>query len=306
MFSRLATNQTLTADSIQMIEGILNIDKPAGMTSHDVVGRVRRVAGMRRVGHSGTLDPAATGVLLVCLGRATRLVEYLVGRPKTYYGVVRLGQTTDSYDADGAVLTESEVPQLTAELIEPFLDHFRGDILQVPPMVSAIKKDGKKLYELARQGITIDRPPRPVTIYQLDLLKIEPLELTLRIRCSAGTYIRSIAFDLGELLGCGGHLASLRREQVGEFGLNTAVPLDMLTPENIQTHLLPPERAVSHLPKLEVTAVEELDLLNGKLVVRQADAENGAIMQTFNQSGRFVGLVVAHGGYWKAKKMFYA
>lgn len=287
-----------------MLEGILNIDKPSGMTSHDVVGRVRRVAEMRKVGHSGTLDPMATGVLVVCLGRATRLVEYLVGRPKTYYGTVRLGQTTDSYDADGTILTESVVPEITANMLEPMLEQFRGDILQIPPMVSAIKKDGKKLYELAREGKTVERPPRPVTIYQLDLLKIDLPEVTLRIQCSAGTYIRSIAYDLGELLGCGGHLSSLRREQVGEFGLETTVQLADLTSENIQTHLQLPERAVTHLPRVEVTLEEEKDLLDGKLVTQETGQPNGALMQTFNPSGRFVGLVTAHGGYWKAKKMF--
>ena len=287
-----------------MLEGILNIDKPAGMTSHDVVGRVRRVAGMRRVGHSGTLDPAATGVLVVCLGRATRLVEYLVGRPKTYFGVVHLGQTTDSYDADGEILTDSPVPELDSEKLEPLLDQFRGDILQVPPMVSAIKKDGKKLYELAREGKTVERPPRPVTIYQLDLLEIEGAKLTLRIQCSAGTYIRSIAHDLGHLLGCGGHLASLRREQVGEFGLDSAVPLDTLTAENIQSYLKPPELAVSHLPKHEVTFDQETDLLNGKLVPKDSNESNGTLVQAFNPGGRFIGLVTAHGNFWKAKKMF--
>lgn len=289
-----------------MLEGILNIDKPTGMTSHDVVGRVRRAAGMRRVGHSGTLDPMATGVLVVCLGRATRLVEYLVGRPKTYYGIVRLGQTTDSYDADGKIVSEKAVPKLTAETIEPLLDQFRGDILQIPPMVSAIKKDGKKLYELAREGITIERPPRPVTIYQLDLLDISSPEVTLRIQCSAGTYIRSIAYDLGELLGCGGHLASLRREQVGEFSVENAVPLDSLNSDNIGSYLQRPERAVSHMPRLEVGFDDEINLLNGKLVSRETDHENGTLVQTYNPAGRFIGLVYAHENFWKAKKMFQA
>jgi len=289
-----------------MLEGILNIDKPSGMTSHDVVSRVRRAAGMRRVGHSGTLDPMATGVLVVCLGRATRLVEYLVGRPKTYLGTVRLGQTTDSYDADGKILQEKPVPDLTAALIEPLLETFRGDILQIPPMVSAIKKDGKKLYELAREGKTVERPPRPVTIYQLDMLKLEPPEITLRIQCSAGTYIRSIAYDLGELLGCGGHLSSLRREAVGEFGLDTAVPLGDLTAENINAHLQPPERAVSHIPRLDVSFDNEINLLNGKLVARESEHPDGTLMQTYSPSGRFIGLVTAHNNFWKAKKMFQA
>lgn len=286
------------------MEGILNIDKPQGMTSHDVVGRVRRVAGLRRVGHTGTLDPMATGVLVVCLGRATRLVEYVVGRPKTYWGVVRLGQTTDSYDADGEILTEAAVPDLSSAQLEPLLDQFRGDILQVPPMVSAIKKDGKRLYELARQGKTVERPPRPVTIYQLDCLSVDGPEITLRIQCSAGTYIRSIAHDLGQLLGCGGHLVSLRRERVGKFDLESAVPLDELAPENIASNLRPMDWAVDHLPKIEVSANAERDLLNGKLVSRKDDAPQDDLVRVYNPSGRFVGLVSPYQGFWKAKKMY--
>ena len=291
------------------MEGILNIDKPAGMTSHDVVGRVRRVAGMRKVGHSGTLDPAATGVLVVCLGRATRLIEYLVGRPKTYHGVVRLGQTTDSYDADRTITQERPIPEgLTPEQLETVLETFRGDILQIPPMVSAIKKDGKKLYELARQGITIERPARPVTIYQLAQLNLNLPEIELRIQCSAGTYIRSIAHDIGEILGCGAHLNSLRRESVGEFDLESAIPLDHLTPENISSHLKPPMFAVKHMPRLDVTEEETVDLLNGKLVQKEShqlkEVAQGTLMQTYDPAGQFIGLVTANGDFLKAKKMF--
>ncbi|MEM9773879.1 MAG: tRNA pseudouridine(55) synthase TruB [Chloroflexota bacterium] len=286
------------------MEGILNIDKPHAMTSHDVVGRVRRVAGLRRVGHTGTLDPMATGVLVVCLGRATRLVEYVVGRPKTYLGVVRLGQTTDSYDADGEILTEAAVPELSTAILEPLLDQFRGDIMQIPPMVSAIKKDGKKLYELAREGKTVERPPRPVTIYELDCLSIDGPDIALRIRCSAGTYIRSIAHDLGQLLGCGGHLISLRREQVGKFDLDSAVSLDELSSENVDSYLQPMDLAVDHLPKVVVSAEDERDLLNGKLVSRQADSPDTELVRVYNPTGRFVGLVSSHQAYWKAKKMF--
>jgi len=240
------------------------------------------------------------------LGLATRLVEYLVGRPKTYVGVVKLGETTDSYDADGAITQTRPLPTepLTAESLEPILKTFRGDILQVPPMVSAIKKDGKKLYELARKGITVERPPRPVTIYQLDLLSVESAELTLRIQCSAGTYIRSIAHDMGELLGCGAHLKSLRRERVGEFDTDSAVPLDDLTPENIQSHLKPMELAVAHMPRLYVSEQEAVDLLNGKLVQKQSAEPDETLVQTFDPNGQFIGLVTANGDSWKAKKMF--
>ncbi|MEM8858446.1 MAG: tRNA pseudouridine(55) synthase TruB, partial [Chloroflexota bacterium] len=275
-----------------------------GMTSHDVVGRVRRVAGLRRVGHTGTLDPMATGVLVICLGRATRLVEYVVGRPKTYLGVVRLGQTTDSYDADGEILTDVPAPKVRAEQLEPLLNQFRGDILQVPPMVSAIKKDGKKLYELAREGKTVERPPRPVKIYQLDCLDISGADLTIRVQCSAGTYIRSIAHDLGQLLGCGAHLISLRRERVGTFDLDSAVPLEQLSSENIQTHLRPMDLAVQHLLEVHVSVENEQNLLNGKLIPRSQNDPENELVRAYNPAGRFVGLVEAQKSMWKAKKMF--
>lgn len=260
---------------------------------------------MRKVGHSGTLDPAATGVLVVCLGRATRLVEYLVGRPKTYLGVVKLGETTDSYDGDGTIIQTKPVPEnLPVDSLEPVLNQFRGDILQIPPMVSAIKKDGKKLYELARKGITFEREPRPVSIYKLDLLSLNLPEIELRIQCSAGTYIRSIAHDIGELLECGGHLKSLRREGVGEFNASGAVPLDQLTSENIRSHLQPFEQAVAHLPRLDVDGQTAVDLLNGKRIKRSSAETDGTLMQTFDLNGQFIGLVVANGDHWRAKKMF--
>ena len=290
-----------------MLEGVLNIDKPLGLTSHDVVARVRRHGRLRRVGHAGTLDPLATGVLVVCLGRATRLVEYLVGQPKTYETVVRLGETTNTYDAEGEVTAVLPVPTgLTTAVLEPILDRFRGHIQQIPPMYSAIKKDGQPLYKMARRGESIEIPPRPVTIYDLTLVAWEPPHLSLRVTCSAGTYIRSLGHDIGQALGCGGHLVQLRRTAVGALTTATAVALDDLTPENIASYLQPPDTAVSHLPRLNLSTPETQDLYQGRHIAHQTNHPAAELVRAYDAHGRFAGIVVAHGGQtqWRPHKMF--
>jgi len=286
------------------LSGMLCVDKPLGMTSHDVVGRLRRVAGLRRVGHAGTLDPLASGVLLLCLGRAARLIEYLVGHDKVYETAVRLGQTTATYDAEGEVLEERPFLHLTPSQIETALQSFRGDILQQPPLYSAIKQGGQPLYKLARQGKTeVERPYRPVTIYELTLLRWEPPHLSLRVGCSSGTYIRSLGHDLGETLGCGGHLSALRRLAVGNFGIETAVPLNDLTPNNITNYLLPPDTAVHHLPRLDLPETAAVDILQGK-VVAQADPFPNELARAYGPDDQFLGVVAAQDNHWVARKMF--
>ncbi len=286
------------------MEGVLNIDKPMGLTSHDVVGRVRRLSGTRRVGHTGTLDPLATGILVVCLGRATRLVEYVVGRPKTYTATIRLGQTTNTYDTEGEITAEQTLPDnLSLAEIRPYLDQFRGEIAQIPPLYSAIKKDGQPLYKLARQGKTIELEPRQVTIYELEVLAWQQPDLSLQIRCSAGTYIRSIAHDLGQLLGYGGHLTQLRRTAVGAFNLSTAVSLDDLTPNNLSHHLVAADLAVHHLPAHTLTADEVTLLFNGTPIPPPTtiDAE---VARVYTPANEFAGLVSIQDNQWRAKKMF--
>ena len=286
------------------LSGILCVDKPLGMTSHDVVGRVRRVAGLRRVGHAGTLDPLATGVLLLALGRAARLIEYLVGHDKVYETTVRLGQTTATYDAEGNVLEERPFTHLILPQIEKALAQFRGNILQQPPLYSAIKQGGQPLYKLARQGKTeVERPYRPVTIHELTLLNWEPPNLALRIGCSSGTYIRSLGHDLGEALGCGGHLSALRRLAVGDFGLETAVPLDTLTPDNITNYLLPPETAVRHLPRLDLPETAAADILQGKPIPQESEPF-AELVRAYGPNGEFLGVVTAEDDQWRARKMF--
>jgi tRNA pseudouridine55 synthase len=230
-------------------EGVLVVDKPAGMTSHDVVARIRRLAGTRRVGHTGTLDPSATGVLVLCLGRATRLVTALQAGTKTYAAVARLGVTTTSEDLDGEVLTTVSAAHLDESAVCGALSAFQGAIDQVPPMVSAIRIDGERLHERARRGEVVDRPPRRVHIESIVLDRFVPgeaAEVAFLIACSAGTYVRSIARDLGERLGVGGALASLRRVANGPFTAAEAVELAALEsdPGLLEQRLLSPLAAL--------------------------------------------------------------
>jgi tRNA pseudouridine55 synthase len=237
--------------------GFLVLDKPAGLSSHGCVSRVRRAYGLRRVGHGGTLDPAVTGVLPIALGAATRLLPYLPGT-KAYRGVVQLGLRTRSDDLEGEELERKPLPPLSLALLEEALNQYRGEILQVPPQVSAVHVDGERAYRRARLGEHLDLPSRPVTIHQLDLLNWDPTtgQLELAVRCSAGTYIRSLARDLGQALGCGGALARLRRTEALGFSLDQAVGLDQLQPGEEPPPLLDPLVALRHLASHQLTAAE--------------------------------------------------
>ncbi len=285
------------------LSGLLIIDKPVGPTSHDVVGRVRRVVGTRRVGHAGTLDPLASGVLLVCTGRATRLVEYLVGLDKIYETTIRLGRATTTYDAEGEVTAERPVTATEADILAT-LPAFRGAIRQRVPSYSAVKRDGKPLYERARRGETIELPERDVMIHALDLLAYEPPLLTLRVACSSGTYIRSLAHDLGELLGCGGHVVGLRRTAVGRFATDQAIALDDLTPENLAACQLPLEAIIAHLPRVEFDEAATVELSFGRRLPAGVDASAGDVA-AFGPGGRFLGIVAAEEGVWRPRKMLY-
>ena len=284
-----------------MTSGLLLLDKPVGPTSHDVVARVRRAAGLRRVGHAGTLDPLASGLLLLGLGPTARFLEYLVGLDKTYETTVRLGQATTTYDAEGEVTAERPVDVLAAN-IAAALDAFRGPIRQTVPPHSAVKRDGRPLYESARRGETIDLPQRDVVIHALNLLAYDPPLLTLRVACSSGTYIRSLAHDLGAALGCGGHVATLRRTAVGAFPVAQAVSLEALTPETLAAHLLPPEAAVAHMPRLEVDEVEATRLSLGQRLPAAAGATPGDVA-AFGPGGRFLGVVEIDGDVARPRKM---
>ena len=284
--------------------GFLNIDKPAGLTSHDVVARVRRGLKIKKVGHAGTLDPMATGVLVLCMGAATRLSEYVMHTAKGYQARVRLGITTDTYDADGEILAEHDASTITQAAVQRVLAEFTGDIEQVPPMYSAIKRQGKKLYELARAGQTVERDPRPVRIEALEIGEWSPPEFTLNVRCSAGTYIRSIAHDIGAGLGVGAHLSGLVRTASGHFTLENAVALDaLLASDDWQAHLVGPEVALAHIPAVTLDDAAVAGVQHGRAVAAD-NAESGLLAQAYGPHGEFVAIIEGDGMRWHPRKVF--
>ena len=286
------------------VEGVLSVDKPAGLTSHDVVKEVRRLIGIRRVGHTGTLDPLATGLLLICVGRATRLAEYLVGQDKIYLATIRLGQETDTYDAEGTIVAETPV-LVSKSQINGGLDQFRGEITQIPPMFSAIKVEGQPLYRRARQGEVIQRPTRTVNIHELELLSWQLPHLQIRIACSSGTYIRSIAHDLGQALGCGAHLTELRRTAVGNYRVEEAVSLQKLDPENLTEHLQPLDMAVRHLPRVVLTTEEAMAVFHGQRIPCRSDQADETLVRAYDEDDRFIGILFAVEQQWQARKILY-
>lgn len=253
-------------------DGLVVVDKPAGMTSHDVVARVRKAFGQRRVGHSGTLDPDATGVLLVGLGRATRLLRFLTALPKAYAGEVVLGAETTTLDAAGAVTATFDMAGVTLDDVRAAARGFVGEIAQVPPMVSAVKVGGRRLHELARAGEEVERAARPVTVHRLDVEPTaEPGVYRLGVECSSGTYVRSLAADLGRALGGGAHLRALRRTAIGGFGLDEAHPLDGLGPDAV----LSPAEALRDYEAVAVGPAEAAAVGHGKALAGLATAGPG-------------------------------
>lgn len=284
------------------MNGIVIVDKPQDWTSQDVAARLRRVFNTRRIGHGGTLDPMATGVLPVFIGRGTRAVSFFEHAEKVYETVLRPGITTDTEDITGTVLTQQEVC-LTSEEIEAVLPRFRGEILQTPPMYSALKVDGKKLYELARKGVEVERKPRPITIYELTLLKVAEDGIHLRVHCSKGTYIRTLCKDIGQALGCGGCMAALRRVQAGEYTAAQAVPLEtLLESENPEQYLLTVDSMFANHPQVTLTPKQEQRCRNGNsFSVALADG----MYRTYSQTGEFLALSQVENGVMSTVKSFF-
>ena len=215
-------------EAFDPLDGAILVDKPAGPTSHDVVDNVRKQFAIKKAGHAGTLDPAATGLLLILLGRGTKLSERLMSDDKVYSGTMKFGETTNSYDADGDLVASLPVPPMTLDELNSTADTFVGDLMQTPPMVSAVKKDGVPLYKLARKGIEVERKPRLIHIYSFRFTNYEEPFGSFRVACTKGTYVRSLAHDLGEKLGCGAHLATLRRVVSGKFDVQDAIQYEDL------------------------------------------------------------------------------
>lgn len=249
-------------------DGFLPVDKPRGPTSHDVVAVARRALGTRRVGHTGTLDPFASGLLVLCVGRATRLAEFFTGLDKRYEAVVRLGVATETADPEGEVVAESDAwRELDRPKVENALSGLRGSILQVPPAYSAKKVGGVAAHRLARRGVAVDLPPQPVTIHALDVTFFRPPELGLEIHCSSGTYVRAVARDLGDALGVGAHLTALRRTAVGSFPVTGALALDDLSvPERVSESWIGPLQALAHMPRVQVDAAGAGEVSHGRTV----------------------------------------
>ena len=284
------------------MNGIVIVDKPQNWTSQDVTARLRRVFQTRRIGHGGTLDPMATGVLPVFVGRGTRGVEFFEHAEKTYETVLKLGITTDTEDIWGSVLTQSPV-SVTEEQVEAVLSRFRGEIMQVPPMYSALKVNGQKLCDLARKGQQVQRQPRPITIHQLNLLERGEDTLRLQVRCSKGTYIRTLCKDIGEALGCGGCMQQLRRTSAGEYTIEEAVPLEaLLESENPEQFLRPVDSMFRSYPSLKLTANQEKRCRNGNPF--SLSVPDGTY-RAYSESGEFLMLGKVESGIMSTIKSFF-
>ncbi len=287
------------------VEGLVVLDKPEGLSSAQATARVRRLFGARKAGHTGTLDPAARGVLVCCLGRATRLASALLARPKTYEAVLTLGVETDTQDAAGRVVAERPVPELSPEALEEVFRRFTGEILQAPPAYSALKHEGLPLYAHARRGRMIRKPPRPVVVYALALRGIEPPRVRFAVRCSAGTYVRTLAADIGAALGCGGHLSGLVRTECAGFRLEEACGLADLENrfrqgEDLRPRLIPLERALRGVPGTAVADDLAERIRQGRPLARSelgpAAPQGAGLLQILDRRGTLLALVEASPG----------
>ena len=278
------------------VNGILVIDKPQGVTSNGILQQVKRLYGAAKAGHTGALDPLATGVLPLCFGEATKFSQMMLDSDKAYITTAKLGIRTETGDSEGAAVEEKPVPALTEAQVEAVLENFRGDIQQVPSMYSALKHQGKPLYEYAREGIVIDRPARPVTIYELTLLAVREQELDLAVTCTKGTYIRSLVEDIGEALGCGAHVSALRRTLASGYTLANARDVKDLEAmrergESLDGLLLPPESALTMFPEHRLAGPALVSILNGQPVRIPGQSLEGFVRIYGNRS--FVGLAEA-------------
>jgi tRNA pseudouridine55 synthase len=293
------------------LDGIFNINKPAGRTSFGVVAAIKRLTHERRAGHAGTLDPDATGVLPICLGQGTRIVEFLMDTRKTYRAEVELGKATDTYDGSGKVTYQGDTSGIDISKVEQALARFRGNIEQIPPMYSAIKHRGQPLYRLARAGIAIQRKSRKVTIYRLDLISWQMPLVTLEIECSKGTYIRSLAHDLGEALGCGAYLKNLTRTRYGIFDIEHAVSLTQLEEAckkgDWQQYLYPIDSVLENIKTIEVDEGGEAAIKTGSFLKNvPSDNDEEKYRRAYSKDGRFLAILTHDKdiGAWRPKKVF--
>jgi len=276
------------------INGILLLDKSIGLTSNSALQKIKRLFNANKAGHTGSLDPLATGLLPICLGEATKISAYLLNADKKYRAICKLGSTTTTADSEGDVLTESDVPELDRNLIESVLNRFTGELDQIPPMHSALKQNGQPLYKLARQGIEVERKSRRITIYSLELEKIEENNLYLSIHCSKGTYIRTLSEDIGKEIGCGAHLAGLQRTATGPFELEQSSEFEVLESlaeqgiEQLDAKLLPMEKALGHIPVVKLTENSSYYIKQGQAVM-VPNAPTDGLVRLLNEQ-HFLGI----------------
>ncbi|MSQ42802.1 MAG: tRNA pseudouridine(55) synthase TruB [Chloroflexi bacterium] len=301
------------------MDAIFTVDKPVGPTSHNVVARIRRASGQRRVGHAGTLDPLASGVLVIALGTATRLLEYLTSDDKTYVADVTFGVTTRTYDREGDVVTRTDPAGIDATVVESQLDRFRGTIQQRPPAFSAVSVNGKRMYDLARRGIEVEIPVRTVTISSLTLDEWTPPTARLTVTCTKGTYIRSLAHDIGESTGVGAHLSGLRRTRSGRFVIDDAPALEdlleALRQRSWHRFATSPETAIDHLPTIHLSLVQARDIDQGRPILAAASSPVYATnpdgprrARALDPEGRLAAIVTADPArpdFWRPEKVFH-
>ena len=290
------------------MNGIINVNKPIGITSFDVVSKVRRLFQVKKVGHAGTLDPDASGVLPLCIGKATKVIEYLMDKDKTYRVGLFLGIATDTQDASGNIILEKSVLSSDEE-IRNIINSFQGERDQIPPMYSAVRVKGKRLYELARKGIEVERSPRPITIYRIDIISIrresDKAHVIFDVECSKGTYVRTLCHDIGELLGCGGHMSSLVRTRSGPFLLEDSYALEDLerlkSEGRLETALISMDKALLKMPSVYISHSNAIKLKNGLSVPSKGLTSD--FMRVYHESGVFlaIGKAVCEDGHLKLR-----
>ncbi len=287
------------------MNGVLNINKPSGMTSHDVVYKIRRLLNEKKVGHTGTLDPDATGVLVICLGQATKIIQFLENNDKCYEGTITLGIMTDTLDASGNIINIADTSSINLEQINQVCKKFVGEIEQIPPMVSALKVNGKRLYNIARQGKTIDRKPRLVQIYEFEVKKMyydrEPksgveslfAKFDFRVKCGKGTYVRALASDIGNAIGCGAHLSKLIRTESGIFNIKDSLSLEKIqsSPQCAISAIYTIDEVLSFMPEITIDVPDNLKFINGAMInLSNNSLESDKFVRTYDGSGNLLGI----------------